>query len=180
MTCEEQSLTYRELEVRSTTLARYLRQQGVEAERLVGLSMAPSLEMIVGLLGILKAGGAYVPLDPAYPPDRLAFMIRDSGVRLILTQAAQAAKLAAVDTDLRTVVLDRDWPVVAQAARTDARPALHSVAQAQQLAYVIYTSGSTGTPKGTLVQHDHVVRLFAATDPYFHFDRPMSGRSFIP
>ena len=76
----KQSLTYRQLEVRSTTLARYLRQQGVEAERLVGLSMAPSLEMIVGILGILKAGGAYVPLDPDYPRDRLAYMIRDSRV----------------------------------------------------------------------------------------------------
>jgi non-ribosomal peptide synthetase component F len=170
VTCEEHSLTYRELEARSTTLAHYLRRHGVGVECLVGLSMAPSPEMIVALLGILKAGGAYVPLDPAYPPERLAFMIRDSGVRLILTQTDQATKLAAVDRSVEVVALDRDWPMITHAARAGARPASLHPAQAQQLAYVVYTSGSTGTPKGALVQHDHIMRLFSATDRYFHFN----------
>ncbi len=166
VTCEEQSLSYAELDARSTLLAIYLQQQGVQPESLVGICVERSLEMIVGLLSILKAGGAYVPLDPAYPPDRLAYMIRDSGVRLILTQAAQTGKITTLSQNIRSLALDSDWPVVEQAVRDGAPQALQSGAQPHHLAYVIYTSGSTGTPKATLVQHNHVVRLFSSTDSY--------------
>ena len=170
VTLDTQSLTYKELDERSTLLALYLQQQGVTPESLVGISMGRSLEMIVGILGILKAGGAYVPLDPDYPRDRLAYMIRDSRVSLILTQAAEAAKIAALGTDTRTIVLDQDWPIVGQGCARRLTPqALRREVRAHHLAYVIYTSGSTGNPKGTLVQHNHVVRLFSATDRYFHF-----------
>ena len=170
VTYEEQSLTYAELDARSTILAIYLQQQGVQPDSLVGICVERSLEMIVGLLSILKAGGAYVPLDPAYPPERLAYMIRDSGVRLILTQAAQATKITALGQDICLLAMDTDWPMVEQAIRDGAPQALPGGVQPHHLAYVIYTSGSTGAPKGTLVQHNHVVRLFSSTDGYFHFN----------
>ena len=169
VTLDTQSLTYKELDERSTLLALYLQQQGVTPESLVGISMGRSLEMIVGILGILKAGGAYVPLDPDYPRDRLAYMIRDSQVSLILTQAAEAAKIAALGTDTRTIILDQDWHMLAKVVRAVEPQALRRQVRADHLAYVIYTSGSTGNPKGTLVQHNHVVRLFSSTDRYFHF-----------
>ncbi|MGH7829594.1 MAG: condensation domain-containing protein, partial [Candidatus Binatia bacterium] len=84
--CEGKKLTYRELNRRANRLARYLRNLGVGPEVLVGICMERSLEMVVGIIGVLKAGGAYVPLDPAYPKDRLAFMMEDSRVSVVLTQ----------------------------------------------------------------------------------------------
>jgi non-ribosomal peptide synthetase component F len=169
VTCDAHALTYAELESRSTTLALYLQRQGVPPDSLVGISVERSLDMLVGILGILKAGAAYVPLDPDYPPERLAYMVRDSAVTLILTQATLAEKIVTLGQDIRTVVLDTHWHQLQQAVRAGGPPALRRAGPAQQLAYVIYTSGSTGTPKGTLVQHDHVVRLFATSDQYFHF-----------
>ena len=83
---EQQQLTYRELNTRANQLAHYLRKQGVGPEVLVGICMERSLEMVIGLLGILKAGGAYVPLDPSYPKDRLAFMLEDSGMPVLVTK----------------------------------------------------------------------------------------------
>ena len=148
VTLGTQSLTYKDLDERSTLLGLYLQQQGVRPESLVGISMGRSLETIVGILGILKAGGAYVPLDPDYPRDRLAYMIRDSQVSLILTQAAEAAKIAALGTDARTIILDQDWDMLAEVARAVESQALRRQVQADHLAYVIYTSGSTGNPKG--------------------------------
>ena len=85
--CAGQSLSYRQLDQRANQLAHKLREQGVGPDVLVGLAVERSLEMVVGVLGILKAGGAYVPLDPEYPQDRLAYMIEDSGIKLLLTQA---------------------------------------------------------------------------------------------
>ncbi|WP_163007187.1 AMP-binding protein, partial [Pseudomonas viridiflava] len=80
-------LTYRELNRRANRLAHVLIAHGVGPEVLVGIAVERSFEMLVGLLAILKAGGAYVPLDPAYPQDRLHYMIEDSGLTLLLTQA---------------------------------------------------------------------------------------------
>ena len=85
--CQDRSITYQELSHRSNQLALYLRKAGIGPESLVGLCVERSLEMMVGILGILKAGGAYVPLDPSYPPERLSFMVEDSGIGVILTQS---------------------------------------------------------------------------------------------
>ncbi|HEY0404146.1 MAG TPA: amino acid adenylation domain-containing protein [Pyrinomonadaceae bacterium] len=149
--CGTQRLTYRELDERSNQLARYLRQRGVQADTIVGVCMERSPDLIVALLGILKAGGAYLPLDPAYPSRRLAFMLEDAQVPLLLTQARLVASLPA--THAERISLDEDWTAIAesssQSLSTDARP--------EHLAYVIYTSGSTGTPKGTLIHHRGLV-----------------------
>jgi amino acid adenylation domain-containing protein len=161
--CEKDRLTYADLEQRANQLAHYLRRQGVGAESLVGLAVERSLELVVGILGILKAGGAYLPLDPTYPAERLAFMLADAQVKVVLTQARLKADLPA--SGARVICLDADWPTVAR--ETAAPPS--AVASPDHLAYVIYTSGSTGRPKGALVTHRNVVRLFRATEHWFGF-----------
>jgi len=140
---EGRSLTYRELNARANQVGHYLRGLGVGPEVLVGLSVERSLEMVIGLLGILKAGGAYVPLDPGYPPERLAYMIEDAQVSVLLTQRKLVAVLATAQT--RVVCLDEDWE-----RRFGGEPveAVKSGVSLENLLYVIYTSGSTGRPKG--------------------------------
>jgi amino acid adenylation domain-containing protein len=128
---------------------------------LVGLCLERSLEMLVGLLGILKAGGAYVPLDPEYPEVRLSFMVHDSNIPLLLTQARL---LKGVPThNAQVIQLDADWPLIAGES-TETRK---SGGTAQDLAYVIYTSGSTGQPKGAMNTHLAIVnRLLWMQDAY--------------
>ncbi|HEY9830739.1 MAG TPA: amino acid adenylation domain-containing protein [Stenomitos sp.] len=150
---EDEHLTYRELNCRANQLAHYLQSLGVRPEVLVGICVERSLLMIVGLLGILKAGGAYVPLDPAYPSERLAYMLSDSGVSVLLTQEKLASSLPV--TTARVIYLDSDWPNIGD--RCEENP-LKSV-KASNLAYVIYTSGSTGKPKGVMIEHRSVVNF---------------------
>jgi amino acid adenylation domain-containing protein len=150
--CEDAVLTYRELNGRANQVARYLRRLGVAPDVLVGLCLAPSLELIVGVLGILKSGGAYVPLDPSYPAERLSFMMADSQAPLMVTQQQFAAGLQP-----QTVCLDSDWSLLAQEETQD----FASGVCADNLAYVIYTSGSTGKPKGAVIQHRSAVELVA-------------------
>jgi amino acid adenylation domain-containing protein/non-ribosomal peptide synthase protein (TIGR01720 family) len=161
---EGQALSYGELERRSNRLAHQLRSLGVGPERLVGLCVSRSPQMLIGILAILKAGGAYLPLDPDYPPERLRFMVEDAQAPVVVTEQAHLGLLPAEGRAL--LCLDRDAALIA--ASPDTRPP--RAATPENLAYVIYTSGSTGTPKGALLQHANVSRLFSATDPWFHFD----------
>ncbi|SEK17441.1 AMP-binding protein, partial [Variovorax sp. OK202] len=140
----DQSLSYGELNARANRLAHRLIALGVKPESKVGIVAERSVEMVVGILAILKAGGAYVPLDPEYPADRLAYMVEDSGIALLLTQShlqvpgTEALEVLALDT------LDLS-------AESEADPELDL--HGEHLAYVIYTSGSTGRPKGTANRH---------------------------
>jgi amino acid adenylation domain-containing protein len=147
------TLTYRELDTRANQLAHHLISLGVQPDTRVGICVERSIEMMVGLLAILKAGGAYLPLDPGYPPDRLAYMLVDSSVPLLLTQQRLAATLETFGA--RLVQLDADWPAISQLST--ARPG--RLAGGENLAYVIYTSGSTGRPKGVQVEHQMVANL---------------------
>ena len=160
---QDMQLTYRHLNQRANQLAHYLRKLGVGPEVLVGLCVERSPDMLVGLLGILKAGGAYVPLDPTYPQERLAFMLRDAQVPVLLSQTALQTALPPYHGTL--VFLDGDHPISAQESPEN----LNGEAQPEHLAYVIYTSGSTGVPKGVLVTHRNVARLFTATEAWYHF-----------
>ena len=147
---EKQSLTYAELNQRANQLARYLRDKGIGPDRLVGICVARSLEMVVGLLGILKAGGAYLPLDPGYPTERLAYMLSDASPRILLTQARLTQSLP--QTTAEVIRLDGAWSTIAQCSTENLEAnslGLHS----RHLAYVIYTSGSTGRPKGVMIEH---------------------------
>ena len=150
---EGEQLTYRELNDKANQLAHHLQKLGVGPEVLVGICMERSLDMVIGLLGILKAGGAYVPLDPAFPFERLAFMLEDAQVQVLVTQQHLLTQLPAHST--KVVCLDADAAVLAQ--QSDAN--LLSVATSDHLAYVIYTSGSTGRPKGVQILHRAVVNF---------------------
>ena len=150
--CQRQ-LTYQELDRRSNQLAHYLQTLGVCSEVLVGISLERTTEMLVAILGVLKAGGAYVPVDPAYPQERIAFMLQDAGVSVLLTHTDLLDRIPQIQTQV--VCLDRDETAISQ--QSSDKPA-NSVTP-ENLAYVIYTSGSTGTPKGVQVPHRGVVNF---------------------
>lgn len=164
VSCDGATLTYGELDRRANQVAHFLRETGVGPESIVGLYLERGIDLLVGLLGIIKSGGAYLPMDLAYPPDRLAYMVSDSGATVVLTSAAASGSLALVQS--RIVRLDADWQsLIATHAYTN--PAvLHD---AESLAYVIYTSGSTGNPKGCEVTHANAVRLFEASRDMYEF-----------
>ena len=145
---EGEQLTYAELNGRANQLAHHLRTRGVGPEVRVALCLERSLELVVAILGVLKAGGAYVPLDPSYPASRLAFMLADAGVRVLLTAEALRGRLT-VPSEVLVLSVDGSEPVIV--GTTDAAPV--SCVTPEHLAYLIYTSGSTGEPKGTMVPH---------------------------
>src|SRR6266516_1808431 len=149
----DQVISYQELNRRANQLAHHLQALGVRPNVLVGICVERSFDMVVGLLGIFKAGGAYVPLDPSYPPDRLAFMMHDAQVPLLVTQNHLTSRLPTEGT--KVVCLDTQADILVQQRITE--PTL--VASADDLAYVIYTSGSTGRPKGVQVTHDSLLNL---------------------
>ncbi|MBR7214993.1 amino acid adenylation domain-containing protein [Pseudomonas sp. B2021] len=146
------TLTYAQLDERANRLAWMLRERGVGPQVRVGLALPRSLEMVIGLLAILKAGGAYVPLDPEYPLDRLHYMIEDSGIGLLLSDAALLEALGELPATVACWCLEDDSPVLANYPAE----ALPFVSLAQHQAYLIYTSGSTGKPKGVVVSHGEI------------------------
>src|SRR5438270_660044 len=144
---EKEELSYAQLNARANQLAHYLRELGVKPDSRVAICVERGLEMVVGLLAVLKAGGAYVPLDPAYPADRLAFMLDDAHVAVLLTQSDLLGRLPASGASV--VCLDRDRETFVSESDED----LPGGAGLDNLAYVIYTSGSTGRPKGAMIHH---------------------------
>ncbi|MEG4144516.1 amino acid adenylation domain-containing protein [Microcoleus sp. Pol12B5] len=154
---ECQSLTYRELNDRANQLAHYLHSFGVKPDGIVGVYMARSLDAIVGILGILKAGGAYLPLDPIYAKERLAFMLEDAGVSVLLTQAELKAETP-TQNNISVICLDAEWQTIAKQNKSNPESAVLP----ENLAYIIYTSGSTGKPKGVMVQHQSLANYTQA------------------
>ncbi len=149
----EKSLTYEQLNQKANQLAYYLQNLGVKTEDLVGICIERSVLMIIGLLGILKAGAAYIPLDPNYPSERLAYMLENSAVSVLLTQENLVDTLP---NYLGTIFcLDQDGKILDHHPQDNL---LHPMTS-ENLAYVIYTSGSTGKPKGVLIQHQSLLNL---------------------
>ncbi len=146
------TLSYSELDSRANRLAWMLRERGVGPQVRVGLALPRSLEMVIGLLAILKAGGAYVPLDPEYPLDRLHYMIEDSGIGLLLSDAAMFDALGELPASVSRWCLEQDSPALADYPASE----LPFLSLAQHQAYLIYTSGSTGKPKGVVVSHGEI------------------------
>ena len=153
LVAHDQVISYQELNRRANRVAHYLQGLGVRADVLVGICVERSVELIVGLLGILKAGGAYVPLDPTSPPERLAFMVKDAQLPVLLSQQHLAANFVSQDTQI--VCLDADAELLGQQSELEPIPS----ATGTDLAYVIYTSGSTGQPKGVQITHDSLLNL---------------------
>jgi amino acid adenylation domain-containing protein len=153
---ENEQLTYGELNARANQLAHYLSAHcGVGPEVLAGLYMERSVEMVVGVLGILKAGGAYVPLDPAYPAERIAYVLEDAHVPVLLAQNSTILNLKFSIENLKLICLDTDWKIIS--AESTANPTVEVAPE--NLAYAIYTSGSTGRPKGVGISHRALVNF---------------------
>jgi amino acid adenylation domain-containing protein len=162
----QQSLTYHALDARANQLARSLQEVGAGPETLVGICVERSLEMVIAILGVLKAGGAYLPLDPGYPADRLAFMIEDAAIPVLITQESIEDRIPSVWAQM--VLIDAEWPEIA----SHSSDPLVSTASPENLAYVIYTSGSTGKPKGVQVTHRGLCNLTQAHRSLF---APLAG-----
>ncbi|HZH31547.1 MAG TPA: amino acid adenylation domain-containing protein [Pyrinomonadaceae bacterium] len=178
-------LSFAELDALSDELARRLRRLGVGAESLVGIMLDRSAAQLVSLLGVMKAGGTYLPLDAGYPAERLAFMLSDSGARVLVTDSQTLARVPALraawgeDTadaaagsaagaaSRRLLLLDAGWDSSAVGADVPAGTVpepLSAKVVPDNLAYVIYTSGSTGTPKAVMIRHASALNLHAALD----------------
>jgi amino acid adenylation domain-containing protein len=153
---EGQQLSYGQLNRLANQLAHHLRTLGVGPDVPVGIYVERSPEMLIGILGILKAGGAYVPLEPSYPAERLAFMLQDSQVTVLVTQERLLPNLP--EHDAKIVCLDTAEGLIA--CESEANPVRRT--SPANLACLLYTSGSTGQPKGTLLQHRSLVNYTTA------------------
>lgn len=163
---EEQQLTYAELNRRANQVAHYLQKKGVKPDELVGIFLERSVETLIGILGILKSGGAYVPMEPILPKERLAFILEDTQVSLLITRRHLLENLPTCSGEF--VFVD-EWQTFT--AESEENPT--SDATPENLAYIIYTSGSTGTPKGVMVQHCGVDNMVQAQVKFFNV-RPES------
>ncbi len=157
LTLAGERISYAELDARSSRLAARLRRFGAGLETRIGLCVERSPALIAGMLGILKAGGAYVPLDPAYPTERLAWMVEDAGLDLLVVESSLADSLA-LPYGIFEILVDADGELVDRDAEDDG-PLPAVPVGPENLAYMMYTSGSTGQPKGVEVTHRGVVRL---------------------
>lgn len=142
--CDNEQLTYAELNCRSNQIARHLRELGVGPDVPVGLMVGRSLQIFVGILAILKAGGCYVPLDPQYPAERIQYMLDDTGAKIVLTEGEIAQTLQYTGT-----VLD----LTDTSYWTGEETPLPDLNRPEHLVYIIHTSGSTGQPKGVMIEH---------------------------
>lgn len=165
---EGQQLTYRELNERANQLAHLLHANGAGCGHVVGLSVEPSLELVVGVLGVLKSGAAFLPLDPAYPADRLCFMARHSRVDLVVTTARLRDRVASACNAVTCLDL------CSNLLRDESRGNPSSLVEGSDPAYVMYTSGSTGTPKGALIEHEALARH--SLDVIAHYELGPSDR----
>lgn len=151
-----QTITYSELNARANKLAHYLIKQGAGPDKLVGLCMERSIDMMVGLLGILKSGSGYVPMDPMFPQERLIQMVEDAAPIVVVTETSLSDIFAKATTT--KLLIDEEWAAISQESSENPIVTVPS----HSLAYVIYTSGSTGRPKGVQISHQAVVNFLGS------------------
>jgi amino acid adenylation domain-containing protein len=142
-----QHLTYKELNRKSDQVAQALKEKGVLADDIVAIMVKRSVEMIIGILGILKAGGAYLPIDPGYPQERIDYMVKDSGARVLVSELSEVSKVSEENPTHPT-----------------------HLTHPTQLCYIIYTSGTTGKPKGVMIEHRNVLNLIVGARHLFDFN----------
>ena len=159
---EDKSLTYRELNNKSNSLARLLRSKGLKSDSIVGIMVERSLEMIIGIMGVLKAGGAYLPIDPTYPNERIKYMLQDSKSKILLTSFNLIDK---VNENIEKIDLyDKNIYT-----KFDSYNDLEKINTFNDLAYIIYTSGTTGKPKGVMIEHKQIINYITyVKDNYLH------------
>lgn len=163
--CQDEQVTYQELNERANRLAHRLRQKGVGRNVLVGIIGERSVEMVIGIVGTLKAGGAYLPLDPKYPTERMNTLLADSNTGMLLAPSNHGEMLRHhIDSHIDIVLIDQIAEELSAASCSNPQ----QVNSPSDLAYVMYTSGSTGKPKGVIVEHKSVVRLVKNTN-YIEF-----------
>ncbi|MCP4149015.1 MAG: amino acid adenylation domain-containing protein, partial [bacterium] len=157
---EKQTLTYRELENKANGLAGLLIKKGIRGEDIVAILMERSIEMMIGIIGILKAGGAYLPIIPDTPVERVTFMLKDSGAKILLAGGNTRAKIKEIKTGAE-ILFTEQFPYAEDSGNSQPPVPRHdsnlTSNLASNLAYIIYTSGSTGLPKGVLIEHHSLV-----------------------
>ncbi len=163
---EETSFSYRQLNAYANQLGHCLYTQWQEQDfsPIVGICLAPSLDLVISILAIMKSGAAYVMLDPAYPKKRLHYFVENSDIRLVITTGESAEIFT--DLGIETLIIDDSADEISQYSGDN----LSLTASPDDLAYIIYTSGSTGNPKGVMVPQRNIVRLFSATESCFSFN----------
>lgn len=162
---EDRSLTYKEVDEKSTSVAVYLQHQGVRPEQPVGICAERSFDMIIGILGILKAGGAYVPLDPSFPQERLKYMLKDSQASIVLTQPNVHDRISGLTgSHVKAINIE----LACRNGYTDQQSSgLKREVKPEHLAYIIYTSGSTGEPKGVMVEHRSIMNTLNFLESHY-------------
>ncbi|WP_219536937.1 non-ribosomal peptide synthase/polyketide synthase, partial [Nonomuraea guangzhouensis] len=176
VSCDGRALTYGELDDRANRLAHHLLTLGVQRESVVGLCLDRNADFIIALLAVWKTGGAYLPLDPGYPPDRLSYMLADSGARLLVTHAATRSMLGDLPDQVRTLTLDAPATEAVLNSQPGTAPTVEVLPA--QAAYLIYTSGSTGRPKGVRVVHRGATNLATTMRPVFGIDHTSAVLQF--
>jgi amino acid adenylation domain-containing protein len=158
-----EQLSYRALDERANQLAHRLCELGVGTDRVVGMCLERSPEMVIGMLAILKAGAAYLPVDPLYPAERVAYMMQDAAARALVTHTALLPRMVAAGLAASTVpvCIDGDWRTIAAQSTAPPTARIHP----DNLAIVIYTSGSTGRPKGVMISHENVIHCLVSVAP---------------
>ncbi len=158
---ENQQVKYKHLNEKANQLAHILRNKGIKGDQAVGLMADISIEMVIGIIGILKAGAAYIPIDADYPPDRVAYMLKDCHVNQLLTQTPYIEKI-----NFASQVIDLNDEALFSGDGTN--PGI--INQSNNLAYIIYTSGSTGKPKGVMIRHHNIVNQIYGLQQQYCFD----------
>lgn len=170
---EDIQLTYRELNGKSNQLAKYIKKKcKVKPDDLIALCLDRSEYTVIAILAVLKAGGAYVPIDPSFPDERINFIIKDIQATVILTNAIHIDRLIKIypNADQVSLVLAIDSSDTLAELQKQPKTNLKTATLCSNLAYLIYTSGTTGEPNGVLQTHSNVMRLFTATDAWYHFN----------
>lgn len=165
-----QTIDYRTLNKRINQLAHFLRKNGVGKDTVVALCLERSPEMVIAIWAVLKSGGAFLPIEPDYPPDRIRFLLEDTGAPFLLTLSHLEEQLQhSEDQTVSLISLDKNWPEIARGG--SANPALEI--DGSDLAYLIYTSGSTGAPKGVMIEHNAIANYIRWAGRTYFADGPL-------